>query len=233
MSYTNLMQHQNVVDGCQRFSCNRFYSTTGGSALMGGGGGHRVVLCKEFAIGCKLEQKDCYQPQVVERTWCVYIRELDNVDMGCYVRRVSFRMSPRLPLRLHVADASPFEITEVLDTDFPIEIQVEYSDLKMTPTTYIYQPKGILNGKHYLDIRHDFKGEEHKDRMVFVNPSESMKVTLTTPTPSKVPSSREQMEELSSPTKKEKDKVKAQKPQQPKWRLNIRGPLLPPLDKKD
>ncbi|EDW07930.2 YEATS domain-containing protein 4 [Drosophila mojavensis] len=181
MSVTNL--HSYPVDGYQRVSYRRAASmkriTDDGDNVAGDG----IVICKNLVLGCKPEKADDFRPFVFEPTWCVYIRAEDNVDMGRYVKRVTFRMSPRLPLRLHVADASPFEITEVLSTDFPVELQVEYLDPTMSPTTYLYKPNDVFDGKYNVDLRMNFQGHERRDKMFFMNPSQATQLALTTPGP--------------------------------------------------
>ncbi|EDV92332.1 YEATS domain-containing protein 4 [Drosophila grimshawi] len=186
MSFMHLNSHP--VDGCQRVS----YRQTSAIGLLNkdeidgrddSATGDGVIICKKLVLGCKPEENDDYRPFIFEPTWCVYIKALDNVDMGGYVKRVTFRMSPRLPLRLHVADASPFEITEVLSTDFPIELQVEYLDASMSPTTYMYKPNDVFDGKYNVDDRMNFLGHERTDKMFFVNPSTDTQLTLTTSAP--------------------------------------------------
>ncbi|XP_023163226.1 protein AF-9 homolog [Drosophila hydei] len=181
MSFTNL--HSYPVDGYQRVSYCRAESmrriTDDGDNAAGDG----IVICKNVILGCKPETADDFRPFVFEPTWCVYIRAEDTVDMGRYVKRVTFRMSPRLPLRLHVADSSPFEITEVLSTDFPLELQVDYVDPTMSPTTYLYKPNDAFDGKYNVDLRMTFQGHERRDKMFFMNPSQATQLTLTTPGP--------------------------------------------------
>ncbi|ALC49918.1 CG2652 [Drosophila busckii] len=206
MSYTNLLPYS--VDGYQRISynhnhnhnhnykqvsgtggveCGSEYGRAGESDSRNRGDGssraENIVISKELMLGCKPEKADDFRPCIFEPTWCVYIRALDNVDMGRYVRRVTFRMSPRLPLRLQVADASPFEITEVLSTDFPIELQVEYLEPGMSSTTYVYKPNDVFDGLYNVDARMNFKGHERRDKMYFVNPNAEMKLSLSTPAP--------------------------------------------------
>ncbi|XP_030382135.1 YEATS domain-containing protein 4 [Scaptodrosophila lebanonensis] len=161
------------LSACQRISCNRL-----GNAISG----TRCVISKDFVFGCKPEQRDSFQPALVEPTWCVYMRPKDNVDMAHYINRVTFRMSPRMPLRLQVADCAPFEITEVLASDFPIEMVVQYIDTRMTPTSYVYKPPGIINVKSHPNRSVQIGGEEHTEKMIFVNPSPTMRHSLTTPT---------------------------------------------------
>ncbi|XP_034490262.1 uncharacterized protein LOC117793922 [Drosophila innubila] len=190
MSYTNLYSY--TVDGCQRVSYCRTPSL--GVGLSGryressndrdnSGTGDGLIICKNLIIGCKPETTDDFRPFIFEPTWCVYIRAQDNVDMGHYVKRVTFRMSPRLPLRLHVADASPFEITEVLSTDFPVELQVDYLDSSMSSTTYVYKPNDVFDGKYNVELRMNFQGHERKDKMFFMNPPITMQLSLNTTTP--------------------------------------------------
>ncbi|KAH8420076.1 hypothetical protein KR009_005480, partial [Drosophila setifemur] len=164
MSYTHLMRHQNVVDDCQRVSCNR----GPGSALSG-----RCVISRDIVLGCRMEMSDPDMPYMLEPTWSVYLRSQakDGQDLAPFVRRVSFRMSPKLPLRLHVADAAPFEISEVLGTDFPLEVQVQYMDPRMTATTYVFRPRAVREG-------HSGMCEEMHDKMIFVNPSPAMRLSL-------------------------------------------------------
>ncbi|KAM8720546.1 hypothetical protein ACLKA7_006568 [Drosophila subpalustris] len=191
MSYTNLYSY--TVDGCQRVSYCRSPSLGGsgryresrqdGGVAAGSGTGDGLIVCKNLIIGCKPETTDDFRPFIFEPTWCVYIRAQDNVDMGHYVKRVTFRMSPRLPLRLHVADSSPFEITEVLSTDFPVELQVDYLDSSMSSTTYMYKPNDVFDGKYNVELRMNFQGHERKDKMFFMNPPLSMQLSLNTTTP--------------------------------------------------
>ncbi|XP_017156676.1 YEATS domain-containing protein 4 [Drosophila miranda] len=162
MSYRSAMRHQNVVDDCQRISCNKGPS----SALFQLSG--RCVIVKDIVLGCRMEWSDPDIPCLFDHTWCVYLRQQDNVSMENFVRRVTFRMSPRLPLRLQVADSAPFEITEVLVTDFPIEMQVEYTDPKMTSTTYVFKAPRLAGRSP----------EETPDKMIFVNPSPAMRLSL-------------------------------------------------------
>ncbi|KAH8281302.1 hypothetical protein KR018_008729, partial [Drosophila ironensis] len=163
MSYTNLMRHQNVVDNCQRVSCNRGI----GSSLNG-----RCVISRDIILGCQMEVCDPDLPYMLEPTWIVYLRSgPDGSDLTKFVRRVSFRMSPKLPLRLHVADTAPFEITEVLGSDFPLEVQVQYIDPRMSPTTYVFRPRAVNEGVSGMS-------EEMHDKMIFVNPSSAMRMSL-------------------------------------------------------
>ncbi|XP_022220066.1 protein AF-9 homolog [Drosophila obscura] len=163
ISYRSAMRHQNVVDDCQRISCNRGPSSAY-SQLSG-----RCVIVKDIVLGCRMEWSDPDVPPMFDQTWCVYLRQQDNLEMEKFVRRVTFRMSPRLPLRLQVADSAPFEITEVLVTDFPIEMQVEYTDPKMTATTYVFKPPRLAGRTP----------EETPDKMIFVNPSPAMRLSLS------------------------------------------------------
>ncbi|EDX01347.1 uncharacterized protein LOC6524381 [Drosophila yakuba] len=163
MSYTNLLRQQNVVDDCQRVSCNRNPTAT----LSG-----RCVLSRDIVIGCRMEQCDPDMPYMLEPTWGVYLRAgRDCGDLSRFVRRVTFKMSPRLPLRLHVADSAPFEIGEVLGTDFPVEVQVQYTDARMSATSYIFRPRVVREG-------HAGICEEVLDKMIFVNPTPSMRQSL-------------------------------------------------------
>ncbi|XP_001964093.3 uncharacterized protein LOC6504057 [Drosophila ananassae] len=163
MSYTHLLRHQNVVDDCQRVSCNR----GPGCALSG-----RCVISRDIVLGCEMELSDPDLPYMLEPTWSVYLRSgPDGGDLSKFVQRVSFRMSPKLPLRLHVADTAPFEISEVLGSDFPVEVQVQYIDARMTPTTYIFRPRAVREG-------HGGQREEMHDKMIFVNPSPAMRLNL-------------------------------------------------------
>ncbi|XP_064555909.1 uncharacterized protein LOC135440587 [Drosophila montana] len=181
MSHTNL--HSYPVDGYQRVSYCRTASMRRIRDDGDNAAGDGVVISKDLILGCKPEKADDFRPFVFEPTWCVYIKAQDDIDMGRYVKRVTFRMSPRLPLRLHVADASPFEITEVLSTDFPLELQVDYLDPTMSPTTYMYKPNDVFDGKYNVDLRMNFQGHERRDKMFFMNPSPAMQLTLTTPAP--------------------------------------------------
>ena len=178
MSFTNL--HSYPVDGYQRVSYCRTASMRRISDDGDNDAGDGLVICKNLVLGCKPETSDDFRPFIFEPTWCVYIRARDSVDMGRYVKRVTFRMSPRLPLRLHVADSSPFEITEVLSTDFPVELQVDYLDPTMSPTTYVYKPNDAFDGKYNVDLRMSFQGHERSDKMFFMNPSMATQLTLTT-----------------------------------------------------
>ncbi|EDV45661.1 protein AF-9 homolog [Drosophila erecta] len=163
MSYTNLLRQQNVVDDCQRVSCNRSPTAT----LTG-----RCVISLDIVIGCRMEQCDPDMPYMLEPTWGVYLRSgRDGGDLSRFVRRVTFKMSPRLPLRLHVADSAPFEIGEVLGTDFPVEVQVQYTDARMSATSYIFRPRVVHEG-------HAGICEEMLDKMIFVNPTPSMRHSL-------------------------------------------------------
>ncbi|XP_017064708.1 YEATS domain-containing protein 4 [Drosophila eugracilis] len=164
MSYTNLLRQQNVVDDCQRVSCNR-----GPVNNLSG----RCVISRDIVIGCRMELCDPDLPYMLEPTWSVYLRSgKDGSDLSRFVRRVSFKMSPRLPLRLHVADSAPFEISEVLGSDFPVEVQVTYVDPRMSPTTYIFRPRVVREG-------HSGISEEVLDKMIFVNPTPTMRLSLT------------------------------------------------------
>lgn len=164
MSYTNLLRHQNVVDDCQRVSCNRTPPIT----VTG-----RCVISRDIVIGCRMEQCDPDMPYMLEPTWGVYLRPgRDGGDLSRFVRRVTFKMSPRLPLRLHVADSAPFEIGEVLGSDFPVEVQVQYMDARMSATSYIFRPRVVREG-------HAGICEEMLDKMIFVNPSPLMRQNLT------------------------------------------------------
>lgn len=189
MSYTNLYSY--TVDGCQRVSYCRSPSLSGtgryreSSNAGDNATGDGLIICKNLIIGCTPEATDDFGPFNFEPTWCVYMKAQDNVDMGHYVKRVTFRMSPRLPLRLHVADASPFEITEVLSTDFPVELQVDYLDSSMSSTTYVYKPNDVFDGKYNVELRMNFQGHERKDKMFFINPPLTMQLSLNTPTPPK------------------------------------------------
>ncbi|KAH8416390.1 hypothetical protein KR222_001349 [Zaprionus bogoriensis] len=182
------------TDGCQRVSYCRSDGLAS-MAAMGGeeadsgtgtgdgdgnanDGGDGLVVCKDLVLGCKPEKADDFRPFVFEPTWCVYIRAQNNEDLGRYVRQVTFRMSPRLPLRLHVADSSPFEITEVLSTDFPVELQVDYLNPVMTPTTYVYKPDDVFDGNYNVEQRMSFMGHERKDKMFFVNPPLQLQLQL-------------------------------------------------------
>ncbi|SPP86374.1 uncharacterized protein LOC117588739 [Drosophila guanche] len=165
MSYRSAMRHQNVVDDCQRVSCNKDSSSAYSEALSG-----RCVIVKEIVLGCRIEWSDPDMPPMYDQTWCVYLRQQEgNASMEKYVRRVTFRMSPRLPMRLQVADSAPFEITDVLVSDFPIEMQVEYTDPKMTATSYVFPPPRLAGRTP----------EETTDKMIFVNPSADMRLSLT------------------------------------------------------
>lgn len=178
-------------DGCQRISYCRTDELNSGEESgdndgTGDGGGLRnrnsnseaLVVCKNLLLGCHPEKADDFRPFVFEPTWCVYIKTANNEDMGRYVRQVTFRMSPRLPLRLHVADSAPFEITEVLSTDFPVELQVDYLNPAMTSTTYVYKPDDIFEGNFNVDRRMSFMGHERKDKMFFINPPLSVQRSL-------------------------------------------------------
>ncbi|KAH8261984.1 hypothetical protein KR026_012528, partial [Drosophila bipectinata] len=163
MSYTHLLRHQNAVDECQRVSCNR-----GPGITMTG----RCVISRDIVLGCEMEGSDPDLPYMLEPTWSVYLRSgPGGGDLSKFVQRVSFRMSPKLPLRLHVADTAPFEISEVLGSDFPVEVQVQYIDARMTPTTYTFRPRAVREG-------HCGQREEMHDKMIFVNPSPAMRVNL-------------------------------------------------------
>ncbi|KAH8282656.1 hypothetical protein KR054_009008 [Drosophila jambulina] len=165
MSYTELLRHQNMVDDSQRVSC---YRGTENTAIYG-----RCVISRDIVLGCQMEVSDLDLPDIMEPTWCVYLRARDlNDDLARYVRQVTFRMSPRLPLRLHVADSAPFEINEVLGSDFPVEVQVQYVDPRMTATTYMFRPRVVREG-------HSGMSEEMFDKMIFVNPSAAMRVSLS------------------------------------------------------
>ncbi|KAH8386866.1 hypothetical protein KR093_003110, partial [Drosophila rubida] len=183
MSYTNL--YSRTVDGCQRVSYCRTPSLGGVryrerdcSNVGDNATGDGLIVCKHLLIGCKPESTDDFRPFIFEPTWCVYIKAQDNVDMGHYVKRVTFRMSPRLPLRLHVADSSPFEITEVLSTDFPVELQVDYIDSSMSSTTYVYKPNDVFDGRYNVELRMNFQGHERKDKMFFMNPPLNLQLSL-------------------------------------------------------
>lgn len=180
-----------MSDGCQRISyCHNDSLEEGEEAGHGDGTGDGVasgnnnyeaeVMCKNVLLGCHPEKADDFRPYVFEPTWCVYIKGQNNEDMGRYVRQVTFRMSPRLPLRLHVADSAPFEITEVLSTDFPVELKVDYLDSSMSSTTYVYKPDDIFDGNFNVDKRMNFMGHERKDKMFFMNPPQSLKLCLST-----------------------------------------------------
>lgn len=184
-----------MSDGCQRISyCHNDDLNEGEEAAHGDGTGDGVasgnssnnndnealVVCKNVLLGCHPEKADDYRPYVFEPTWCVYIKGQNNEDMGRYVRQVTFRMSPRLPLRLHVADSAPFEITEVLSTDFPVELKVDYLDPSMTSTTYVYKPDDIFDGNFNVDKRMNFMGHERRDKMFFMNPPLSLQRCLST-----------------------------------------------------
>ncbi|KAH8334110.1 hypothetical protein KR059_006794 [Drosophila kikkawai] len=165
MSYTHLLRHQNIMDDSQRVSCYRGAENT---AIFG-----RCVISRDIVLGCQMEVSDLDLPDIMEPTWSVYVRAGDKYDnLAHYVRQVTFRMSPRLPLRLHVADSAPFEISEVLGGDFPVEIQVQYVDPRMTPTTYVFKPRVVREG-------HSGMSEELRDKMIFVNPSAAMRVSLS------------------------------------------------------
>ncbi|XP_016986410.1 protein AF-9 homolog [Drosophila rhopaloa] len=163
MSYTNLLRHQNVVDDCQRVSCNR-----GPVPNLSG----RCVISRDIVLGCRMELCDPDLPHMLEPTWSVYLRPgRDGGDLSRFVRRVTFKMSPRLPLRLHVADSAPFEISEVLGSDFPVEVQVQYVDPRMSATSYVFRPRVVREG-------HSGVSEEVCDKMIFVNPSPAMRQSL-------------------------------------------------------
>ncbi|XP_017006687.2 uncharacterized protein [Drosophila takahashii] len=164
MSYTNLLRQQNVVDDCQRVSCNR-----GPASNLAG----RCVISRDIVVGCRMEQCDPDLPYMLEPTWMVYLRSgRDGGDLSRFVQRVTFKMSPRLPLRLHVADSAPFEISEVLGSDFPVEVQVQYVDARMSDTSYVFRPRVVREG-------HGGISEEMPDKMIFVNPTPSMRMSLT------------------------------------------------------
>jgi len=164
MSYTNLLRQQNVVDDCQRVSCNR-----GPASNLS----RRCVISRDIVIGCRMEQCDPDLPYMLEPTWSVYLRSgRDGGDLSRFVRRATFKMSPRLPLRLHVADSAPFEISEVLGSDFPVEVQVQYVDARMSATSYVFRPRVVREG-------HGGISEEVTDKMIFVNPTPSMRLSLT------------------------------------------------------
>ncbi|XP_034118381.1 uncharacterized protein LOC117577624 [Drosophila albomicans] len=190
MSYSNL--YSSTVDGCQRVSycrnpsLDRFWERERGGecrSARDNATGDGLIICKDLIIGCKPESTDDFRPFIFEPTWCVYIKAQDRVDMGHYVKRVTFRMSPRLPLRLHVADSSPFEITEVLSTDFPLELQVDYIDSSMTPTTYVYKPNDVFDGTYNVELRMNFQGHQRKDKMFFMSPPLAMQLSLSTLAP--------------------------------------------------
>ncbi|XP_016949395.1 YEATS domain-containing protein 4 [Drosophila biarmipes] len=163
MSYTNILRQQNVVDDCQRVSCNRGPV----SNLYG-----RCVISRDIVIGCRMEQCDPDLPYMLEPTWSVYLRsDRDGGDLSRFVRRVTFKMSPRLPMRLHVADSAPFEISEVLGSDFPVEVQVQYVDARMSATSYVFRPRVVREG-------HGGICEEVPDKMIFVNPTPAMRLSL-------------------------------------------------------
>lgn len=165
MSYTHLMRYQNMVDDSQRVSCYR--GAENNAAIYG-----RCVISRDIVLGCQMEISDLDLPDIMEPTWSVYLRSGANGgNLGCYVRQVTFRMSPRLPLRLHVADSAPFEISEVLASDFPVEVQVQYVDPRMTATTYMFRPRVVREG-------HSGMSEEMCDKMIFVNPSAAMRLSL-------------------------------------------------------
>ncbi|KAH8374356.1 YEATS domain-containing protein 4 [Drosophila serrata] len=165
MSYTNLLRHQNVMDDSQRVSCYRGAENT---AIYG-----RCVISRDIVLGCQMEVSDLDLPDIMEPTWSVYLRAGGkDDDLARYVRQVTFRMSPRLPLRLHVADSAPFEISEVLASDFPVEVQVQYVDPRMTATTYMFKPRVVREG-------HSGMCEEMCDKMIFVNPPAAMRVNLS------------------------------------------------------
>ncbi|KAH8246669.1 hypothetical protein KR038_006407, partial [Drosophila bunnanda] len=165
MSYTHLLPHQNVMDDSQRVSCYRGSENT---AIYG-----RCVISRDIVLGCQMEVSDLDLPDIMEPTWSVYLRASGKTDdLARFVRQVTFRMSPRLPLRLHVADSAPFEISEVLASDFPVEVQVQYVDSSMTPTTYMFKPRVVREG-------HSGMSEEMLDKMIFVNPPAAMRVSLS------------------------------------------------------
>ncbi|KAH8238023.1 hypothetical protein KR032_011001, partial [Drosophila birchii] len=165
MSYTQLFPHQNVMDESQRVSC---YRGTENTTIYG-----RCVISRDIVLGCQMEISDLDLPDIMEPTWNVYLRAgSNNDDLSRYIRQVTFRMSPRLPLRLHVADSAPFEISEVLGSDFPVEVQVQYVDPRMTATTYMFKPRVVREG-------HSGVSEEMLDKMIFVNPSAAMRVNLS------------------------------------------------------
>ncbi|XP_017112704.1 uncharacterized protein LOC108136207 [Drosophila elegans] len=181
MSYKNLLRHQNVVDDCQRVSCNR------GSVPNVSG---RCVISRNIVLGCRMEACDPDLPYMLEPTWSVYLRagresrdhqdghSVHDGDLSRFVRQVTFKMSPRLPLRLHVADSAPFEINEVLGSDFPVEVQVQYVDAQMSATSYVFRPRVVREG-------HSGVSEEMCEKMIFVNPTPAMRLSLQ---PVQVPS---------------------------------------------
>lgn len=187
-----------LMDGCQRISyCHNEDLSGGEEAGHGDGTGNgaasgnsndALVMCKNLLLGCHPEKADDFRPYVFEPTWCVYIKGENNEDMGRYVRQVTFRMSPRLPLRLHVADSAPFEITEVLSTDFPVELKVDYLDPTMTSTTYVYKPDDIFDGNFNVDKRMNFLGHERQDKMFFMNPPQSLQRCLNSDSNSRIES---------------------------------------------
>ncbi|XP_017054502.1 uncharacterized protein LOC108097014 [Drosophila ficusphila] len=165
-SYTNLLRQQNVVDDCQRVSCNRGPATN----LAG-----RCVLSQDIVLGCRMELGEPDLPFMLDPTWSVYLRAgHGGGDLSSLVRCVTFRMSPRLPLRLHVADSAPFEISEVLGSDFPVEVQVQYADARMSPTSYVFRPRVVREG-------HSGISEELHDKMIFINPPPAMRQSLSLP----------------------------------------------------
>jgi YEATS domain-containing protein 4 len=138
-----------------------------------------VTVTKPFVYGTAAWWLGKVAPEEHSHKWTIYVRGLENEDLGYYVKKVTFQLHTSFKDSTRVIEKAPFEVTETGWGEFSIGIKVFFHDAREPPVTLSHHLRLFPEGGTPQTTKRPVMSERY-DEFVFVNPTEAYHKALMT-----------------------------------------------------